>query len=248
MRIRAVIAAVALLAILPSTGPPNPAKALDAASETAPTPAPAATGRIDLVAARSCAVPGGTLVAYGHSYLRSPRIGGASSSYATLAATALGAKPVIRAVDRGSTADVERLVRQGPTRWKPGTARLVLIDSGINDIGRRVPTAQWTASLTRTLQAFAPAKASDPVPTILLVRPVRVARIGHPGSNPKVIAAYAAAQRTVAARFASVRIVDAGPGWNPLVGLSLDGVHPTQLGMRHLAAAVRSTWLRTCRP
>jgi len=195
-------------------------------------------------AARSCTKPGGTLVAYGHSYLHSPRIGGASTSYAALAASALGARPVIRAVDRGTTADIERLVRQGPTRWKPGSAQLVVIDSGINDIGRRVPTAQWTASLARTLRAFGKA----PVPVVLLVRPVRVARIGHPGANPKVVAAYAAAQRTVAARFSAVRIVDAGAGWNPLVDLSLDGLHPTQAGMRHLAAAVRNAWVRACRP
>lgn len=197
-----------------------------------------------LLAGRSCVKPGGTLVGYGHSYLHAPRIGGASSSYASLAAASLGAKPVIRAVDRGTTADVERLVRQGPTRWVPGSARLVVIDSAINDIGRRVPTAQWTASLRRTLGAFAVA----PVPTILLVRPLPVARAGHPGRDPKVVDAYAAVQRSVASRFSAVRIVDAGPGWDPRKDLSRDGVHPNNAGMRHLAKAVQSTWVRTCRP
>ena len=102
-----------------------------AAASTVRAPAGSApVGIVPAAATRSCAQPEGTLVAYGHSYLHSPRIGGAPSSYVTLAATALGVKPVIRAVDRGTTADVERLVRQGPTRWRPGTAQTVLIDSG----------------------------------------------------------------------------------------------------------------------
>ena len=197
------------------------------------------------VAAQSCAQSHGTLVAYGHSYLHSPQIGGAKTNYASLAAGALGMRPVIRAVDHATTLDTEGLIRQGPTRWVPGSADLVVIDSGINDIQGRLATAQWTASLRRSLEAFVP----QPVPTILLVRPLRVARIGHPGADPKVIAAYAAAQATVAAQFAAVRIVDASAGWETRTDLSSDGVHPTPAGEAHLAQALVGTARSpSCRP
>jgi lysophospholipase L1-like esterase len=193
--------------------------------------------------ALSCARPGGTLVAYGHSYLLSPRIGGATTSYVSLAAASLGAKSMIRAVNRGDTADIERLVRRGPSRWVPGSAKLVLIDSGINDIARRVPTAQWTASLRRTLAAF----AVRPVPTILLVRPLPVARAGHPGRDARAVSNYAAAQRSVASAFSAVRIVDASSGWDPRTDLSRDGVHPNAAGMQHIARAVQGSAQRSCR-
>lgn len=195
--------------------------------------------------AQSCAQSHGTLVAYGHSYLHSPWIGGAKASYVSLAAGSLGMQVVIRAVDHATTQVTEGLIRQGPTRWIPGTADLVVIDSGINDIQAHVPTAQWTASLRRSLEAF----VGRPVPTILLVRPLRVARIGHPGSDPKVIAAYAAAQSAVAAQFSAVRIVDASAGWQTRTDLSTDGVHPTPAGEAHLAEAlVGAARSSSCRP
>jgi lysophospholipase L1-like esterase len=197
------------------------------------------------VLAPSCAQSRGPLVAYGHSYLHSPGIGGSKANYASLAAGALGMQPVIRAVDQATTLDTERLIREGPTRWVPGSAELVVIDSGINDIRARLPTPQWTASLRRSLEAFVP----RPVPTILLVRPLQVARIGHPGADPKVIAAYGAAQAEVAARFAAVRIVDASAGWQPRTDLSSDGVHPTPAGEAHLAQALVGAARRSfCRP
>ena len=197
------------------------------------------------VRAAACARPRGPLLAYGHSYLHSPRIGGAQANYATLAAAQLRVRQVTRAVNRGTTADVERLVRQGPTRWMPGSADLVVIDTGINDIERRVAAKRWTGSLRRALDAF----AAGPVPTILLVRPLPVARAGHPGRDPAVVSRYAAAQRAVANAYSAVRIVDASPGWNPKVHLALDGVHPNPAGMLHIARAVRSSAQRTfCRP
>jgi hypothetical protein len=182
-----------------------------------------------------CVRPGGTMVAYGHSYLHSPKIGGAATSYATLAARGLKMKPLIRAVDQGTTLDVQRLVRQGTSRWVPGSASLVLIDAGINDIGRRIPTARWTGALRATLDAF----ATPPVPAILLVRPLQVVRVGHPGSDPKVVAAYAEAQRKVAEGYSAVRIVDAGKDWNPRQDISKDGVHPNSQGMTDIARAVQ---------
>lgn len=195
--------------------------------------------------AQTCAQPRGPLVAYGHSYLRSPAIGGAKASYVSLAAGALGMQPVIRAVDHATTQVTEGLIRVGPTRWVPGSAELVVIDSGINDIQLGVPTPQWTASLRRGLEAF----VAPPVPTILLVRPLRVSRIGHPGADPKVIAAYAAAQAAVAAPFSAVRIVDASAGWQTRTDLAADGVHPTPAGEAHLAEAVVGNARQSfCRP
>ncbi len=187
--------------------------------------------------AQTCGPPHGPLVAYGHSYLHSPRLGGAPASYATLAATTLRVKPVIRAVDRGSTLDIDTLVHNGPTKWVPGASDLVIIDSSINDIEKGIPAAQWTAALRHTLTAFVP----PPVPTILLVRPLQVRAAAHPGRNIEVIAGYAAAQRKVAAEFSAVRIVNATAGWNPLLDLGLDGVHPNQVGMVHIARSVDST-------
>ncbi|HEY9414342.1 MAG TPA: SGNH/GDSL hydrolase family protein [Pseudonocardia sp.] len=198
-----------------------------------------------VASAQSCAQAHGTLVAYGHSYLHSPGIGGAKASYVSLAAGALGMRPVIRAVDHATTQVTERLIRGGPTRWVPGSAELVVMDSGINDIQAGLPAAQWTASLRRSLEAF----VAPPVPTILLVRPLRVARIGHPGADPKVIAGYAAAQSAVAAQFSAVRIVDAGAGWQTRTDLGPDGVHPTPAGEAHLAEAlVGAARSSTCRP
>ncbi len=197
------------------------------------------------IALAACARPSGTMVAYGHSYLHSPRIGGAPASYATLAASALGATPVIRAVNGDTTLDVERLVRQGPTQWVPGSAKLVVIDSAINDIGRRLPAAQWTGALRRTLNTFATA----PVPTILLLRPLPVTRAGHPGRYPGVLARYAEAQRSVAAQFSAVRVVDASAGWNPRLDLSADGLHPNAAGMQHIARALEGNVQRSsCQP
>jgi lysophospholipase L1-like esterase len=184
-------------------------------------------------------------VAYGHSYLLSPQLGGAPASYATLAATAMGVKPVIRAVNGGTTLNVDTLVHSGKTRWVPGTSDLVVIDSAINDIKNKLPTEEWTGALRRVLSAF----AGGPVPVILLVRPLQVLAPSHPGHSPKVIAAYAAAQRKVAAQFAAVRIVDAASGWNPRLDLSADGIHPTALGEVHIATAVRSVAQRAlCSP
>lgn len=195
--------------------------------------------------AQGCAEPSGPLVAYGHSYLRSPEIGGASESYVTIAADALGVDAVIRAVDGGTTLNVDALVHHGSTRWVPGTADIVLIDSAINDIKDKLPTAQWTAALTRTLDAF----ATPPVPTILLVEPLPVTAAGHPGRDPKVIAAYASEQRKVASRFSAVHIVNAQSGWNPRKDLSSDGVHPNTAGEKHLARAVLNTASRSfCAP
>jgi lysophospholipase L1-like esterase len=194
----------------------------------------AAMARPPAASAQSCAQPHGTLVAYGHSYLHSPAIGGAKESYVSLAAGALGMQPVIRAVDHATSEVTERLIESGPTRWVPGSAELVVIDSGINDILAKEPTAQWTASLRRSLEAF----VAPPVPAVLLVRPLRVARIGHPGSDPAVIAAYAAAQSAVAAQFSAVRIVDASAGWQTRTDLGPDGVHPTPAGEAHLAEAL----------
>jgi lysophospholipase L1-like esterase len=213
---------------------PTAAPAPTAAPTAAPNPTAAPT---QTAPAQNCAKSHGTLVAYGHSYLHSPGIGGAKASYVTLAAGALGMQPVIRAVDHATTQVTEGLIRTGPTHWVPGSAELVVIDSGINDILGRVPTAQWTASLRRSLEAF----VAPPVPTILLVRPLRVARIGHPGADPKVIAAYAAAQAGVAGQFSAVRIVDASDGWQTRTDLGPDGVHPTPAGEAHLAAAVVGT-------
>ncbi|WP_156994059.1 SGNH/GDSL hydrolase family protein [Pseudonocardia acaciae] len=185
--------------------------------------------------AQECTRPRGPLVAYGHSYLLSPQLGGATASYATLAATALQLKPVIRAVNGGTTANVDKLVHSGPTRWVPGTTDLVVIDSAINDIEEKVPTARWTASLRHTLSAF----ATRPVPEILLLRPLPVGASWHPGKDPKVIANYAAEQRRVASEFSAVRIVDASDGWNPKLALSLDGIHPNAVGELHIARAVQ---------
>jgi len=204
-----------------------------------------AAGGAPAAQARECARPRGPLVAYGHSYLLSPRLGGAVASYATLAATALRVKPVIRAVNGGTTLDVDSLVHKGPTRWAPGSSDLVVIDSGINDIGDKVPTARWTAALRHTLTAF----TAEPVPAILLVRPLPVTAPSHPGRDPKVIAAYATAQRKVAAEFSAVRIVDATGAWNPLLDLSPDGIHPNAVGELLLAKAVQSMAQRAfCSP
>lgn len=195
--------------------------------------------------AQECARPNGPLVAYGHSYLRSPQIGGASASYATIAANSLHLKTVIRAVNGGTTVDVAKLAHQGSTRWVPGSSQLVLIDSGINDIQQRLPTAQWTGALRHLLSGF----GTPPVPEILLVRPLQVTASQHPGRDPKVIADYAAEQRKVAAEFSAVRIVDASKGWNPRVDLSPDGIHPNASGEQHLAKAVQRTAQSTlCSP
>lgn len=194
-----------------------------------------------LARARECDSPKGPLIAYGHSYLASPQIGGAKVSYATLAADALGVKPVIRAADGDTTVDVEKLVRQGPTRWVPGSTDVVLIDSAINDIKQQLPTKTWTASLRRMLATF----ASAPVPVILLVRPLQVAAPGHPGRDPEVIDAYAQQQREVAGEFSAVRIVDAADGWQPTRDLGGDGIHPDAAGEQHLARAVRSVALHS---
>jgi lysophospholipase L1-like esterase len=195
--------------------------------------------------ARECIAPGGKLIAYGHSYLRSPELGGAKASYAALAAASLGLDPVIRAVNGGTTLDTEKLVTSGPTRGRPGSAGLVLIDSAINDIGDRLPTATWTAALRRILTTL----TADPAPIVLLMRPLRVTHPGHPGRDPQVIEAYAERQREVAAEFETVRIVDASDGWQPGVDLSADGVHPTTAGETHLARALRGAAAGTlCAP
>jgi hypothetical protein len=204
-----------------------------------------AVGGSPAAQARDCAHPRGPLVAYGHSYLLSPQLGGAPASYVTLAATAMRVKPVIRAVNGGTTLNVENLVFNGKTRWVPGTSDLVVIDSAINDIKNKLPTDEWTGALRHVLSAF----ATGPVPAVLLVRPLQVAAPSHPGHNPKVIAAYAAAQRKVAAQFAAVQIVDAASGWNPRLDLSTDGIHPTALGEVHIATAVQRVAQRAlCSP
>lgn len=236
--VAAAITAAAVVSAAGEAGPVEPG----AAGPVGSTPVVAMA---QPVRAAACARPRGPLLAYGHSYLHSPRIGGARANYATLAAAQLHVSPVTRAVDRATTEDVERLVRRGPTRWVPRSADLVVIDTGINDIERQVPAKRWTASLRRTLDAF----AAGPVPTILLVRPLPVARAGHPGRDPAAVSRYAAAQRSVAEAYSAVRIVDASPGWNPKVHLALDGVHPNPAGMLHLAGAVGSSAQRAfCRP
>lgn len=184
--------------------------------------------------AADCTRPRGPLVAYGHSYLNSPQIGGATTSYAGLVASALQVRPVIRAVNGGTTLDVDKLVHSGPTRWVPGSAELVVIDSAINDIQDRLPTEKWTGALRHTLSAF----ATPPVPEILLLRPLRVSARNHPGRDPKVIAAYAAEQQEVADEFSAVQIVDASDGWNPKEYLSSDGIHPNSAGEQHIARAL----------
>ncbi|MBO0848383.1 MAG: SGNH/GDSL hydrolase family protein [Pseudonocardia sp.] len=195
--------------------------------------------------AQECVRPRGPLVAYGHSYLLSPQIGGATASYATLVASSMRLKPVIRAVNGGTTPNVDKLVHTGSTRWVPGTSDLVVIDSGINDIEEKLPSAQWTGALRHVLSAF----ASRPVPEILLVRPLQVSARSHPGHDPKVIAAYAAEQRKVASEFSAVRIVDASDGWNPRLALSPDGIHPNTIGELHIARAVQRSALNAfCRP
>lgn len=226
MRVRALVAAAIVAAACVLTG-------------TTVTGAPATAQ------AQDCARPRGPMVAYGHSYLHSPEIGGATASYATLAATALQVKPVIRAVNGGTTLDVDSLVHKGSTKWVPGSADLVLIDSAINDIEQKLPTKQWTTALRHTLSAF----STPPVPMILLVEPLQVSAARHPGRDPKVIAAYAAAQRKVASEFDAVHIVDAHSGWVPRLNLSTDGIHPNAVGMLHLARAVRGTATRSsCSP
>lgn len=195
--------------------------------------------------AQECARPRGPLVAYGHSYLLSPQIGGATASYATLVASSMRLKPVVRAVNGGTTLNVDKLVHTGPTRWVPGTSDLVVIDSGINDIEEELPTAQWTGALRHALSAF----ASRPVPEILLMQPLQVSARSHPGHDPKVIAAYATEQRKVASEFSAVRLVDASDGWNPKLGLSPDGIHPNSVGELHIARAVQRAALSAfCRP
>jgi lysophospholipase L1-like esterase len=195
--------------------------------------------------AQECVRPRGSLVAYGHSYLLSPEIGGATASYATLVASSLRLKPVIRAVNGGTTLSVDKLVHTGSTRWVPGTSDLVVIDSGINDIEQKLPTARWTAALRHTLSAF----ARRPVPEILLLQPLQVSARWHPGHDPKVIAAYAAEQRKVAAEFSAVRIVDASDGWNPKLALSPDGIHPNAVGELHIARALQRAALTAfCQP
>jgi lysophospholipase L1-like esterase len=202
-------------------------------------------GHTPLAHAQGCLAVRGPLIAYGHSYLESPGIGGAKASYATLAAYSLGLKSVIRAVNGGTTVDVDKLVHSGPTRWVPGSSDLVLIDSAINDIGDKLPTARWTAALQHTLTAF----AVLPVPTILLMQPLQVTAKANAGHDPKVIAAYAAEQRKVAEQFSAVRIVDASSGWNPTRDLAADGVHPNTAGMAEVAHAVRGTASSTlCAP
>ncbi|HEX4360749.1 MAG TPA: SGNH/GDSL hydrolase family protein [Pseudonocardia sp.] len=227
MRVRALVIALAAVATSVVAGATAVAPVAQAASS------------------RECGRPHGPLVAYGHSYLASPQIGGAPASYVTLAAVAMRVKPVIRAVNGGTTLNVDSLVHSGKTRWVPGTSDLVVIDSGINDIKNKLPTAQWTGALQRVLATF----AVPPVPTILLVRPLQVQAPNHPGHDPKVIAAYAAAQRKVASKFDAVRIVDASSGWNPRLDLSVDGIHPTAVGEVHLAKAVENAAQRAlCAP
>jgi lysophospholipase L1-like esterase len=196
--------------------------------------------------AQDCARPHGPLVAYGHSYLLSPGIGGATASYASLAASSMDIEAVIRAVNGGTTQDTAKLVRSGSTKWQPGSADLVVVDSAINDIYKRVPTARWTASLRSILSTLSEGKA----PVILLLRPLPVAAAAHPGHNPTVIAAYAAQQRTVVSEFPAVRIVDASSGWNPRLDLSAtDGIHPNPVGELHLAKAVEGVATRAyCSP
>ena len=218
---------------------------LAVALTTAATCVVVGTAGSGIAQAKECGHPHGPLVAYGHSYLLSPGLGGATASYPTLAAAALHVKPVIRAVNGGTTQNVDTLVHDGSTRWQPGTSDLVLIDSAINDIKNKVPTDQWTAALKDTLTAF----AAGPVPTILLVRPLPVRAASHPGHDPRVIAAYAAAQRKVASKFSAVHIVDASGGWNPSLDLSTDGIHPNPVGEAHLAKAVKAMALRSlCAP
>ena len=234
MRVRALVIALAAVATCVVTG----------VTAGAPT-AHAATLAVPTAPSKDCGRPHGPLVAYGHSYLLSPQIGGAPASYATLAAAAMRVKPVIRAVNGGTTLNVDTLVHKGKTRWVPGTSDLVVIDSGINDIRNKVPTEQWTGALKRVLTTF----AAPPVPVILLVRPLQVLAPTHPGHDPKVIAAYASAQRKVAEQFDAVRIVDASSGWNPRLDLSVDGIHPTAVGEVHLAKAVQSAAQRAlCAP
>jgi lysophospholipase L1-like esterase len=234
VRVRALVIALAAVATCVVTGATAGAPVAHAAQVTPAAPANKACGR-----------PHGPLVAYGHSYLLSPQIGGAPASYATLAATAMRVKPVIRAVNGGTTLNVDSLVHNGKTRWVPGTSDLVVIDSGINDIKNKLPTEQWTGALKRVLTAF----AAPPVPVILLVRPLQVQAPSHPGHDPKVISAYASAQRKVASKFDAVRIVDASSGWNPRLDLSVDGIHPTAVGEVHLAKALQSAAQRAlCAP
>ena len=203
------------------------------------------TGTAELVAPvaqiRSCDSPRGPLVAYGHSYLASPSIGGATTSYATLAADALGVQISIRAANGDTTVDVAKLVRQGPTQWTPGSSDVVLVDSGINDIKNQVPTATWTAALRQILAAL----ASAPAPVILLVQPLQVAAPGHPGRDPEVITQYAERQREIADEFPSVQIVDAASGWDPHQDLGPDGIHPNAAGEQYLARAVHTVALHS---
>jgi lysophospholipase L1-like esterase len=203
------------------------------------------TGYVPVASARECAQPQGSMVAYGHSYLRSPEIGGATTSYATLAANALRVKSVIRAGNGDTTVDVAKLVRTGPTRWVAGTSEIVLIDSSINDILHKLPTRTWTASLRQMLTEM----SAQPTPLILLMRPLPVSAPAHPGHDPGVIEAYAEQQQQVADQFDAVQIVDASNGWNPRKMLSADGVHPNTLGERHIARAVqRSADASFCAP
>jgi lysophospholipase L1-like esterase len=175
------------------------------------------------------------MVAYGHSYLHSPEIGGATESYAKIAASSLGVTPVIRAANGDTTSDVAKLVTSGPTKWVPGSADIVLIDSSINDILHKVPTKTWTAALRRMLNAI----AVSPVPVVLLVRPLQVSAPTHPGSDSDVIEAYAEEQQAIADEYSAVHIVDASSGWDPKRDLSDDGIHPNNAGERVLARAVQ---------
>lgn len=185
--------------------------------------------------AQECGRPHGPMVAYGHSYLHSPEIGGATESYAKIAASSLGVTPVIRAANGDTTSDVAKLVTSGPTKWVPGSADIVLIDSSINDILHKVPTKTWTAALRRMLNAI----AVSPVPVVLLVRPLQVSAPTHPGSDSDVIEAYAEEQQAIADEYSAVHIVDASSGWDPKRDLSDDGIHPNNAGERVLARAVQ---------
>jgi lysophospholipase L1-like esterase len=193
------------------------------------------TGHVPVASAQQCAQPHGSMVAYGHSYLRSPEIGGATASYATLAANALRVRSVIRAGNGDTSVDVAKLVRTGPTKWVPGSAPIVLIDSSINDILHQLPARTWTAALRQMLTEVSAA----PAPLILLMRPLPVSAPDHPGHDPEVIEAYAEQQQAIADEFDTVQIVDASNGWNPQRMLSADGVHPNSLGERHIARAVQ---------
>lgn len=181
---------------------------------------------------------GGTLGAYGHSWVFGTGATRRDRGLAALAARTLGLRLDLRAESGSLSRETARLVAASP----PPAARLFVLMTGLNDARRNgdSPTARqaYADALALVYEAFC--RASRVALVLALEQPHLVDYSGYAPfhrASDSVVDAYNAVLRQAVSRHPASRVV-ATEGWAVDTMIAADGVHPNDAGHRHLAQAL----------